>query len=75
MTIADGFLNSGDLEKCRYWTERANRAAERAGFPGWDTPASLGMRDVIQTALREGLPCSNGEHDPFASTRKQNICG
>jgi hypothetical protein len=50
MTIADSFMNTRDLDKCRYWTGRANKAAERVGFPGWDTPASLGMADYI-TAL------------------------
>lgn len=50
MTVADEHLRHGDLEKCRYWTERANRYGRRVGVC-WDTPASTGLADTLATAL------------------------
>lgn len=50
MTVADGHLRNGDLEKCRYWTERANRYGRKVGIV-WDTPASTGLADTLTTAL------------------------
>lgn len=50
MTIADEHLRSGDLDRCRYWTERANRAAEKVGVR-WFTPDSADIRDVLKTSL------------------------
>ncbi len=52
MERADALLLQGDLDKCRYWTEKANTELQRGKLQaGWDTPASLLMRDVLPTML------------------------
>ena len=55
MERADDFLVSGDLEKCCYWTNKANQEIARAGYRGhgWEAPASLGMGDVLKTIVKE----------------------
>ena len=50
MTIADECLRRDDLERCRYWTNRANRAGKKAGVL-WPTPDSTDLRDVLKTRL------------------------
>lgn len=50
MTTADEHLRAGDLEKCRYWTDRANRHGKKVGIL-WDTPTSTDLADVLSTAL------------------------
>jgi len=48
MERADVFLHEGNLEKCRYWTERANREVAKAGLPfGWAIPGSMEMSEVL----------------------------
>jgi hypothetical protein len=64
MERADVFLKAGDLDKCRYWTGRANTELRRAGINGgWDTPSSLDLNDVITTmqpqAKRQGAVASS----------------
>lgn len=52
MERADAHLLQGDVDKCRYWTEKANTELQRGKFQaGWDTPASLLMQDVLPTML------------------------
>ena len=56
MTIADGFLNSGELDKCRYWTERANRTAQRIGFPAAGTASTTYSRgDLHERRNHKGI--------------------
>jgi hypothetical protein len=50
MTTADRYMNAGDLDRCRYWTEKANREARKLGVY-WDVPASLDNKDVLAAAL------------------------
>lgn len=49
MTIADTALNNGDLDKCRYWTDRANKIAPKLGLGQVPTPKSLDMDDILAT--------------------------
>jgi hypothetical protein len=51
MTIADTYLKEGDLERCRYWTERANKVAHKHGRH-WDTPESIEWKDVFPTMMK-----------------------
>jgi hypothetical protein len=49
LTIADNYLNQQDLEKCRYWTERANKESSKVFGPGygWATPEDDSAFDYI----------------------------
>ncbi len=52
MERADEFLRKGDLDKCRYWTERANREMAKARLRGrWYTPASIAVSDVLASMM------------------------
>jgi hypothetical protein len=52
MGRADVFLRQGDLDRCRYWTERANKEVAKAKLPfRWDTPASTSVEDVLATVV------------------------
>lgn len=52
MERADVFLFQDDLERCRYWTERANKEMAKAKLPvRWDTPVSTSMKDVLATVV------------------------
>lgn len=53
MNRADDLLMAHrNLEKCRYWTERANAEMKKAGLnAGWDVPKSLNNEDILRTAL------------------------
>ena len=51
MTIADSYLKEGDLERARYWTERANGVAHKHGYH-LDTPQSLEWEDVFPTMIK-----------------------
>jgi hypothetical protein len=51
MEIADVKLKEGDLQSCRYWTDKANQIAHKHGFH-WDTPASMDWKDVFPTMLK-----------------------
>lgn len=54
MTRADAALFAGaDIEKCKYWTGRANAELRRAGYRGhgWSAPDSLHVGDVLTTML------------------------
>ncbi len=52
MGRADVFLRQGDLDRCRYWTERANKEVAKAKLPfRWDTPASTSVADVLATVV------------------------
>jgi len=50
MTIANECLRQDDLERCRYWMERANRAGKKAGVR-WPTPDSADTADVLRASL------------------------
>ena len=50
MTIADKYLWQDDLERCRYWTQRANRAAKKLGIR-WSTPESGDTAAVLKACL------------------------
>ena len=50
MTIADRYLWHEDLERCRYWTGRANRATEKIGVR-WFTPDTADIADVLRASL------------------------
>ena len=55
MGRGDRAMNEGDLEGCRYWTNRANEAARKGGSDArWEVPASCDMADIIKTMTRPG---------------------
>lgn len=58
MNIADDHMNACDLDKCRYWTEKANTEIRRERLPfRWDTPKTLLAADWIPTILPGGAFC------------------
>lgn len=50
MTVADEHLRNNDLERCRYWTERANKSGRKVGVY-WDCPVSTDLADTLRTML------------------------
>jgi hypothetical protein len=63
MENADEFLRHGDLDRCRYWTERANREMKKARLPvRWESPASTELGDFVRSMLMPEQPTGgNGE--------------
>jgi hypothetical protein len=54
MTRADRCMRLEDLERCRYWTERANALSRKSVMRGgWDVPDSLGFRDILKTMIED----------------------
>lgn len=50
MGRGDRAMNKGDLEGCRYWTNKANEAARKGGSRAiWDVPESCDLADVVKT--------------------------
>jgi hypothetical protein len=43
-------MNEGDLERCRYWTNKANEAARKGGsMAWWAVPESCDLADILKT--------------------------
>jgi len=50
MSRSDEFLRVGEVDKCRYWTGKANTEMRRGRVDaGWQTPESTDIRDVLPT--------------------------
>ncbi len=62
MGRADEFLRHGDLDRCRYWTERANREMKKAKLPvRWKSPASMELGDFVRSTLLPENPLVVGD--------------
>ena len=62
MERADEFLRNGDLDRGRYWTERANREMAKAKLPvRWESPASLELGNFIGAMLMPDNPFAVGD--------------
>jgi hypothetical protein len=50
MVRGDRAMNEGDLERCRYWTNKANEAARKGGSKArWKVPDSCELADLVRT--------------------------
>jgi hypothetical protein len=53
----DVAMNEGDLQRCRYWTNKANGAARKGGSRArWDVPESCDLADIVKTTTTPRHP-------------------